>query len=170
MSKIHICSLSALGTTLATSGASNMISLAGPGKLIPRPEQIIDRFLALEFNDITGSHNGLITPNNAHVQKIIDFSADWNGDGALVVQCWMGVSRSTAATLIICAALNPRQDMDHLATTLRSLSPNATPNWLMIQLADQKLDLQGKLETAVRAIGRGVDAFEGNYFIMDTAS
>ena len=54
-----------------------------------------------------------------------------------------------------------------LAQALRSLSPSATPNPLMIALADTALARQGRMIAAIQAIGRGAEAFEGEAFAWD---
>ena len=60
----------------------------------------------------------------------------------------------------------PEQDEARLAMQLRRLSPSATPNIRLIALADQLLARQGRMETAIRTIGRGADAFEGEVFSL----
>ncbi len=135
--KIIVCPLSALETSLRETAASRMISLSGPGKSRKRPDQISDGFLALEFNDISAPANGLIAPNENHISALISFFQDWNQVSPLLIHCWMGISRSTAAAVIAHACLNPGQDMQKLAARLRAASPSATPNRLMIEIADK---------------------------------
>jgi predicted protein tyrosine phosphatase len=48
-----------------------------------------------------------------------------------------------------------------LAAQLRTLCPEATPNALMVALADTILRRDGAMSRAIAGIGRGVDAFEG---------
>ena len=57
--------------------------------------------------------------------------------------------------------------MGRLARRLRKASPMATPNPLMVALADAQLGLEGRLSDAIRSIGRGEDAFEGEPFVME---
>ncbi len=165
--KIIVCPLSALETSLRETAASRMISLSGPGKSLKRPDQISDGFLALEFNDISAPANGLIAPNENHISALISFFQDWNQVSPLLIHCWMGISRSTAAAVIAHACLNPGQDMQKLAARLRAASPSATPNRLMIEIADTKLQLKGRLSNAIADIGRGAYADEGTKFRFD---
>jgi predicted protein tyrosine phosphatase len=79
----------------------------------------------------------------------------------MVVHCYAGVSRSTASAYIIATALSPKRDEMELAKTLRFLSPTATPNPRLIAVADMLLQRDGRMITAIEAIGRGADAFEG---------
>ena len=74
----------------------------------------------------------------------------------MVIHCWAGISRSTAAALISLCALNPRCAEHLIARRLREASPTAYPNRLMIRLADAALGRKGRMVAAVEAIGRGV--------------
>ena len=169
MSAIFVCPLSALGAVLADSGASQMISLSGPGKSLETPAQITHGHLNLEFNDINEPRDGLIAPAPEHVQSILDFADGWDQSRPLVIHCWMGISRSTAAAAITILSLLPHAQPELLAQLIRQKSPMATPNPMMIQHADILLGLDNKLIRAIKYIGRGVDAFEGQPFSIDFA-
>ncbi len=143
-----------------------MVSLMGPGKTSPQPNQITGGFLNLEFHDITGPREGLSPPNSQHVSQLLAFFDRWDRSHPLLIHCWMGISRSTAAAAIALAQRNPDQDMAALANNLRRASPMATPNALMISLADDQLRLNGQLIQAITAIGRGADAAQGEPFSM----
>ena len=83
-----------------------------------------------------------------------------------MINCYAGISRSTASAYIIAAALAPKRDEAELAKTLRWLSPSATPNIRLVTLADAMLGRQGRMVEAIKAIGRGADAFEGVPFAL----
>lgn len=170
MSQIIVCPLSALEASLSSSKAPWMISLSGPGKSPSRPHQITAGYLALEFNDISAPRDGLIEPKRDHIEALLTFLSRWNGNDTLLIHCWMGISRSTAAAAIALAALQPDRDMRQIATTLRRNSPMATPNALMIALADDALQLNGRLRTAIAEIGRGAEASEGLPFCLNLRS
>jgi predicted protein tyrosine phosphatase len=59
------------------------------------------------------------------------------------------------------------RDEEELAQALRWLSPSATPNPRLIGVADNILGRDGRMVAAIKAIGRGADAFEGTPFIME---
>ncbi len=166
MSEIYVCPLSRLEDTLELSKARNMVSLSGPDKSPPRPHQIDGVHLALEFNDITEEREGLVAPGQQDIQKLIAVCRAWDRTSPLLFQCWMGISRSTAAATIALASLDPDQDMKRLALSLREASPMATPNARMIALADHELALHGRLDAAIQAIGRGVEASQGIPFAL----
>jgi predicted protein tyrosine phosphatase len=79
----------------------------------------------------------------------------------MVIHCWLGISRSPAAAPITACALEPDQDEMALAERLRAASPFITPNARLIEIGDAMLGRGGRLIRAIRAIGRGADAFEG---------
>ena len=43
----------------------------------------------------------------------------------------------------------------------------ATPNPLMIKLADELLQLDGRLSKAIASIGRGAEASQGQPFVLE---
>ena len=167
MSRVHVCPLSDLEATLAASGARRMLSLMGPGKSQPRPAQIDDGFLAMEFHDIGEPREGLSPPTREHVGQILAFLDGWDQRSDLLIHCWMVISRSTAAAAIAMAQRQPEGDMTALAARLRQASPMATPNPLMISIADDLLQLDGRLRDAIAAIGRGAEASQGQPFVLD---
>ncbi len=63
--------------------------------------------------------------------------------------------------------LNPQEEEIDLAWELRSLAPSATPNRLMVEHADAIMRRQGRMISAMKTIGRGVEAWEGDVFNWD---
>jgi predicted protein tyrosine phosphatase len=122
------------------------------------------RHLVLRFNDITYAMEGLTAPCAETVRAILDFGAEWNATAPrapLLVHCFAGISRSTAAAYILaCSFAGPGHETA-LAAKLRNASPTATPNTLMIALADEMLDRKGRMTAAIQAIDRGAFAAEG---------
>jgi predicted protein tyrosine phosphatase len=79
----------------------------------------------------------------------------------MVVHCYAGISRSTAAAYISALTLNPELDEYALANEVRVRAPTATPNIRLIGFADEIMGRKGRMVEAITAIGRGEDAFEG---------
>jgi predicted protein tyrosine phosphatase len=152
-------------------GSREMVSLMAKEQAFHRPGVIAaDRHLLLHMNDIAFKGTGnLVAPDEAHVQKIIDFAAGWDDSAPLLVHCWMGVSRSPAAALVAALARVPDQDDRELAQRLRTASPHATPNTRIIEIGDGLLKRDGRLIAAVRAIGRGADADGNAPFVLSIA-
>ena len=67
------------------------------------------------------------------------------------------MSRSTAAAFILACQREPGLSEVDIAAALRSASPIATPNPLMVALADAALGRNGRMIAAIAAIGRGAD-------------
>jgi predicted protein tyrosine phosphatase len=159
---IHVCPLSRVEETVTRTGARRLLSLLAAGTEMTRPAAIkADDHLHLSMHDIAEAQEGMTLPGEAHVLKVLDFAETWDRARPLVVNCYAGISRSTASAYIIAAALSPRRDEEELAQRLRALSPSATPNPRLVAVADAILGRNGRMVRAIQAIGRGADAFEG---------
>ncbi|MCK0198029.1 tyrosine phosphatase family protein [Ancylobacter sp. 6x-1] len=164
---IHVCPLSRLEETVQRTGAAHVLTVINHGTAVTRPASITpDNHLFIGFNDITTPQDGLVRPAAEHVDAILGFARRWPRQAPLVVHCFAGISRSTASAYIAACALNPDRNEARLAAELREASPSATPNALLIALADAALGRQGRMIAAIASIGRGADAFEGNPFFL----
>ncbi|MDG2531416.1 tyrosine phosphatase family protein [Caulobacter endophyticus] len=164
---LAVCPLSRLDAHLAAHAPSHVISLLSPTAEAP---QIAGGLrLHLAFHDIAEPREGLTPPDAGLIARLLAFADTWDGARPLLAHCYAGVSRSTAAAFILACRLAPGRDEAELARTLRTLSPSATPNPLMVALADAALARGGRMVSAVAAIGRGADAFEGEAFAWDLA-
>ncbi|WP_342154276.1 protein tyrosine phosphatase [Methylorubrum sp. SB2] len=172
MPHLHVCPLSRLPETLALSGASHLVTLAtlgSPGLAIERPPQIApEHHLRVGFSDIVAPMEGHLPPNETHVRAVLDFAAGWaegpDRERPLLLHCYAGISRSTAAAYAVACALSPDRDEAELARELRRLAPSATPNQRFVAIADDLLGRRGRMSAAIAAIGRGAEAFEGTPF------
>ncbi|KSB90702.1 hypothetical protein AS593_10120 [Caulobacter vibrioides] len=162
---LAVCPLSRLDAHLTAHAPSHVVSLLSPTALAPDVADV--ERLHLVFHDIAEPREGLIPPDAAMVGALLAFAGGWDGARPLLLHCYAGVSRSTAAAFILACRLAPERDEAELARALRALSPSATPNPLMIALADAALGRDGRMIAAVTAIGRGADAFEGEAFAWD---
>ena len=84
-----------------------------------------DRHLKLDMNDIVEAQPDLIPPNTGHVAKLIDFVRSWDEQTPMLIHCYAGLSRSTAAAFISLCALNPRIPEDAIARVMRRSSDTA---------------------------------------------
>lgn len=160
---IAVCPITRLVETARAFAIERMISLVSDGTPVDRPQSIAaEDHLTLYFHDISEPLDGLVPPTAADVDKALAFAAA--GAGPILVHCYAGVSRSTAMAFAIACAREPGRDEFELAATLRRLSPTATPNRLIVRLADDSLGREGRMVAAIEAIGRGADAFEGKAF------
>ena len=120
--------------------------------------------LKLTMHDIAMPVDGMKPPGTGQVEELITFIKSWDRERPMLVHCWAGISRSTASAFIAQCILNPDKSETDLATELRQLSPSATPNPLIIAHADALLNRHGRMNAAIKKIGRGANAFEGNVF------
>lgn len=165
---IHVTPLSRLGETVTAAGASHVLTLLSEGSEFERPGHLVaENCLHLTMHDIVEEQEGLTPPSRAHVEALIAFARGWDRAKPLVVHCYAGISRSTAAAYVIAAALNPERDERELAQALRAASSSATPNARIVALADDILGRGGRMVAAIAEIGRGAEAFEGAPFTMD---
>lgn len=167
MSTIHVCSMARVPETIDAVGARHLLTLLSPNSGFVRPGSIVaQNHLHLVMHDIVEEMDGHTPPGREHVATLIEFGRRWDRAAPLVVNCYAGISRSTAAAFIVAASLDPRRDESSLAAELRRLSPSATPNRRLVGLADDILGRSGRMVAAIDAIGRGVDAFEGVPFSL----
>jgi predicted protein tyrosine phosphatase len=165
---IHVCSLSRLHDTVAATGAEHVISLIGREDRVLRPAAIApENHLRLELHDISAPLAGYILPDRHHVLELIDFVLRWQRERPLVVHCYAGISRSTAAAFVSLCALNPQSEESVIAAALRRASPTATPNVRIVALADALLRREGRMIEAAAAIGQGVLAAEAEPFRLE---
>lgn len=167
MPTLHVCSLSRLHETVEKVGASHVATLINAATPVPRPASVAPQnHLFLGFNDIVEPTEGLVAASSAQVARFIDFVATWDRARPMVVHCWAGISRSTAGGFVAACTLLPEVEEARIALELRRRAPTATPNARLVALADGILGRDGRMIAAVRAIGRGADAFEGTPFVL----
>ena len=164
---IYVAPLSLVETTVAGARVSHLVTLINGETPISTPSSIEpDRHLRLAMNDICEPQPGLVLPCETHVADLINFARDWDRQAPLLIHCWAGISRSTAAAFISLCALNPKGLELELARALRRASPTAYPNRLLIALADEILTRNGRMITAMEDIGRGRIAEEAEVFSL----
>jgi predicted protein tyrosine phosphatase len=167
MSAIHVCPFSRLSATVEACEATHIVSLMGAGTVVMRPPPVKSEcHLLLRVSDIVAPLEGHILPGEEHVDKLVEFVRSWPREKPMVIHCFAGISRSTAAALIAVCVVNPTRDPVAIATALREASPTATPNIRFIEVADARLGYDGRLIAAVAGIGRGQEAFEAEPFFL----
>lgn len=164
---VHVCSLEIMPQLVVETGARHLITVINQMSIPPTPAVVPpERHLRLAMNDITMPQDGLVHPNNDHIEALIAFARAWDRQGPLVVHCWAGISRSTAAAFIALCALNQPGTERRYAQALRAASPTATPNALMVELADNALGANGRMIAAIEEIGVGAMAMAGTPFVL----
>ncbi|PCH82615.1 MAG: tyrosine protein phosphatase [Hyphomicrobiales bacterium] len=168
MSSIIVCPLNKVKEAARISGATHMLTLLGKEQKVSRPDSIpASQHLHLSFSDVTEPTEGFVAASASDIEQLIEFvTVQWKADTPLLIHCWMGISRSTAGAFIALCANQPHRSEFVLARALRSASPSASPNRRLVEFADKFLGRDGRMNEAIRLMGRGSDAFEGTIFEM----
>jgi len=161
---IIISPLEETARVLAGRAEIYVCGLLGPDMDHPALPVAEARRLRLNFHDVAAPVKGFEAATEMDAAAIVTFARRWRADGAsaaLMFHCWAGISRSTAAAFIARCALEPERGEEDMARALRARAPWATPNPLLVSLADDLLGRKGRMRAAVSAIGRGREAFLG---------
>jgi predicted protein tyrosine phosphatase len=135
-------------------GVTHILSILDPEWPDPAAFQAFDpHFRAiLRFHDAIEPDPDVLLPQKGDVEAILTFGRDAADAGGLLIHCHAGISRSTAATLMILAQAHPDEREDGLADRLLQTRPQAWPNSRMIEFADELLDRRGRLVAAIAGI------------------
>jgi predicted protein tyrosine phosphatase len=135
-------------------GVTHILSILDPEWPDPAAFQAFDpHFRAtLRFHDAIEPDPEVLLPQKGDVEAILTFGRDAADAGGLLIHCHAGISRSTAATLMILAQAHPEEKEDGLADRLLKTRPQAWPNSRMIEFADELLDRRGRLVAAIAGI------------------
>ena len=120
-----------------------LISIGEPEDDLPIGYQNISRKLRLLFADTNEPQLGATEDD---VKTLIELAQNLRLTmGSVLIHCEAGVSRSTAAALILYACwLGPGHEAEAMRRVLAQ-RPVANPNRRMVQLADQLLERDGRL-------------------------
>lgn len=128
-----------------------LISIGESDDSFPEGFTNVDRRLRLTFPDTTDEFG----PAEEDIRRIIEAAEELaRSGGRVLAHCAAGVSRSSAAALIVYAVVfGPGREEDAIARVIAQ-RPIARPNRRMIAIADRLLDRGGELLAVVdRYIG-----------------
>jgi predicted protein tyrosine phosphatase len=163
---IHVSSLSTLNGVTASLQSYDLLTLLSPDyPHVDWREFACARHVRLAFHDIVEPMAGLTAPDRDMMQAVLDFGRNAGHQRVLLIHCWAGISRSSAAAYAIACDRNPGFERE-IALELRRRSPSATPNRLMVRLADDRLERDGRMVDAIDGIGRGAEAREGEPYTL----
>ena len=170
MPRLHVCSLALIDAKVEETGARRLVTLLSLGTPVERPRAIApEHHLYIAMSDILEPQIGQVVPAKRHVHALLDFAHQWDRAEPMLIHCFAGVSRSTAAAFIAACALNPSRREAEIAHAIRLASPTATPNARLVAVADAMLERNGRMNAAIEAIGRGQECFEGVPFALELA-
>jgi predicted protein tyrosine phosphatase len=165
---IHVCSLAALAETVKATGASHILTVMAKVDQVQRPQSVLEaNHLKVQVDDITEHMDGFLAPNDSHIEQVLNFVRGWDRSAPMVVHCYAGISRSTASAFAAVCMLNPHRDEISIARQIRAASPIASPNRLMVSLADKALGRDGRMLRALDEMGPGSMTVEGRPFRVD---
>ena len=102
-----------------------------------------DHHLHLTFDDVHNTNNKHIHPLMEHLLEVLEFTKDLTDSDRVLVHCLAGISRSTATAISICIqhGMNYMDAYNHI----KMIRPQAAPNKLITEYADQHFGLGGQL-------------------------
>jgi predicted protein tyrosine phosphatase len=151
-----VCGLSEVERLIAERRPSHMVTLLDPASMIETPAGLAaQRHLRVGVNDIAEPMEGLVLPGERVVTDLIAFARDWDEAAPMLIHCWAGISRSTAAAFTIACERSAPGKEAAIARALREAAPHAYPNRRIVALADDLLGRRGRMVDAVEAIGLG---------------
>ncbi|HEY9456065.1 MAG TPA: protein-tyrosine phosphatase family protein [Bradyrhizobium sp.] len=165
---IHVCSLAALPETVRATGASHILTVMANIDQVQRPASVLEaNHLKVSMDDITQEMDGFLAPSQEHIERVLNFVRSWDRGAPLVVHCYAGISRSTASAFAAACMLNPHRNEIEIARQIRARSPIASPNRLIVTLADKALGRDGRMLRALDEMGPGSMTMEGRPFRVD---
>ena len=157
--RVTICGIPELGEHCA-AGVTHVLSILDPDW--PDPPAFDEfpphRRLALRFHDIIDPVPGRFAPTREDVERLLAFGHELSEAAAphLLVHCHAGVSRSTAATVLILAQEHPDWPARDVLDAISQLRPRAWPNLRILEFGDALLQRGGEIVAAAAATYRGV--------------
>jgi predicted protein tyrosine phosphatase len=163
--RLTICGIDELPGHCAR-GVTHVLSIVDPGwpELEPLRSFGLGRRLKLNFHDVIEPAPEWIAPERCDVELLLAFGRNMNEmaretdaeaiETHLLVHCHAGVSRSTAAAILILAQHYPDRSAHDVVGQVIRARPRAWPNLRMIEMGDALLGRDGELVVAVRALYR----------------
>jgi predicted protein tyrosine phosphatase len=154
---ITICGIEELAGHYAT-GASHVLSILDPEAPIPEAFGTYGEHekLELRFDDVIEAAPGQQPPEPAHVERLLAFGrslmAEPQPRAHLLIHCHAGISRSTAAMVLILAQALPDQPAGAIVARVHDIREKAWPNLRMIEYGDAMLRRHGTLVAATNAL------------------
>ena len=131
-----------LSSARRCAGVTCLVSIGDPHDELPAGFENAPRKLRLLVADVVTE----LGATEGDVRRIIGLAEELRpGAGRVLIHCEYGVSRSTAAALIMYACwLGPGREREAMGRVLAQ-RPVAVPNRRMVELADRLLDRESRL-------------------------
>ena len=141
-------------------GVSHVLSILDPHWPVPDAFGAFGEHerLELRFHDVIEDIQGAMAPQPEHVARLLALGRDMLSEPApgahLLVHCHAGVSRSTAAMLLMLAQAHPEVAVALLAHEILRIRPQAWPNLRIVEIGDVMLRRDGEIVEAAKGIYR----------------
>ena len=117
----------------------------------------------LRFHDEIEPRAGVVLPEQTHIDAILAYGRAMcahPGEKHLLVHCHMGMSRSTAAMVMLLAQEDRATSAEDIIARVHKVRQRSWPNSLMMRMADETLGRNGALTLAMRRLyGRQLVSF-----------
>ena len=121
-----------------------------------------ENWLWLDMDDVVNEQTEF-APTEEQVKSILDWGSKLPIDSKLLVHCYAGISRSTAAALALKVQHIGNDKISDAITWLLDQRPVACPNPIITKYADELLNCQGKLHEAAEVVASNkLIKFHGN--------
>ena len=158
---VYVSTLVELAEHARAIRPGRLVSLVPPYEQPPTPQGLAPEcHLRLELDDIDAPLPGHILPELQHIVDLIAFVQDWDGVSPFLVHCAKGISRSMAAAFVA-IAIKSGGDERTVARHIRDQAAHAKPNRRIVALADRLLQRDGRLVSALEAMGPAVPVESG---------
>lgn len=165
MSRIIVCPLASIDDVIRAERATHLLTLLGPDYMIDPHAAIAEgNHLRLGVNDIAELLPGQVAPQRDHAARVLAFADFWDRREAMLIHCWAGISRSTAAMWMTLCKLNPDIAEVEILRAMRLRAPHIAPNRLLVAHADDLLGRDGRMVDALDEVGPAVARSEGFAF------
>lgn len=142
--KIYVCSKSEVALITGRVGATHVLSLLDPGdRPVLHLSTPLQNWLLINFDD-TRNEFSANAPTEDDVIKFMEWAKKLPNDAILLVHCFAGVSRSTAAAMAILVQYYGKDKIDECIKMVHDVRPQACPNPIITQIADTYLGCNGE--------------------------
>ena len=155
--RITVCGISELPEH-SEVGVSHVLSILDPDWPVPDAFGSFGEHARLElrFHDVIEEVPGMVAPRREHVEQVLAFGRDLlvepAGKANLLVHCHAGISRSTAAMILILAQARPDLPAETVAREVLRIREKAWPNLRIIEMGDELLGRRGEIVAAARGL------------------
>ena len=149
--RLSVCGLAEL-TEIVKSGPTHVVSILDPEA--PEPEDLAGLSdgarVQLRFHDVSCETPGYLAPQRDDIDALLAFGRTiaMNPSPHVLVHCHAGISRSTAAAVVLLVQRRPGAERQ-VFEWVSQVRPVAWPNARIIRLADAALDLGSALVAAM---------------------